>query len=183
MDIERFRFLGSRGNIAKFLYLGRVIKRKGIEDFLKLSRLLKNETREFQFDVVGDGPNLEIYKKTFGDRVKFIGSVEDPEKYFMENDVVICFSEYGEGLQGVILEAMSTGCIVVAIKTKINSSLLSDGRGILVDYDFDELIKGVKQLLSMSNDSLNLMRINARKIIENKYSWDVKINEIIEVLE
>lgn len=34
----------------------------------------------------------------------------------------------------------------------------------------------------MSNDSLNLMRINARKTIENKYSWDVKINEIIEVL-
>ena len=182
VDIERFRFLGSRGNIAKFLYLGRVIKKKGIEDFLKLSRLLKNKTREFQFDVAGDGPNLEIYKKTFGDRVKFIGSVEDPEKYFRESDVVICFSEYGEGLQGVILEAMSTGCIVVATKTKINSSLLSDGRGILVDYDFDELIKGVKQLLSMSNDSLNLMRINARKIIENKYSWDVKINEIIEVL-
>ena len=101
----------------------------------------------------------------------------------MESDVVICFSEYGEGLQGVILEAMSTGCIVIATRTKINSSLLCDGCGILVDYDFDELIKGVKRLLLMSNDSLNLMRINARKKIENKYSWDVKINEIIEVME
>jgi hypothetical protein len=27
------------------------------------------------------------------------------------------------------------------------------------------------------------MRINARKIIEDKYSWDVKINELIEVIE
>lgn len=183
VDIERFCFLGDRGNITKLLYLGRILKRKGIEDFLKLSSLLKDDARGLQFDVVGDGPNLEIYKKKFGGSVKFIGSVEDPEKYFMESDVVICFSEYGEGLQGVILEAMSTGCIVIATRTKINSSLLCDGCGILVDYDFDELIKGVKRLLLMSNDSLNLMRINARKKIENKYSWDVKINEIIEIME
>ena len=183
VDIERFSFYGDRGKITKFLYLGRIIKRKGIEDFLKLPCLLEDRTKNFQFEVVGDGPNLEIYKAEFGKNIKFIGCVDNPEKYLKNSDVVICFSEYGEGLQGVILEAMSTGCIVVATKTEINSNLLCNNCGILVDYNLNDLIKSLKRLLSMDNKSLKLMRMNARRLIESKYSWNVKIDEIIEAIE
>ena len=60
VDIERFCFLGDRGNITKLLYLGRILKRKGIEDFLKLSSLLKDDARGLQFEVMVYGKNNEI---------------------------------------------------------------------------------------------------------------------------
>jgi hypothetical protein len=41
----------------------------------------------------------------------------------------------------------------------------------------------VRGILNMKISYVNQMRINARKIIEDKYSWDVKINELIEVIE
>lgn len=183
VDIERFYFYNSRKEINKILYLGRILKRKGIEAFLDLACLFGDKNNNLRFEVVGDGPNLERYKAGFNEKIKFVGNVDDPEKYLMENDVIICFSEYGEGLQGVILEAMATGCLVIATRTEINSSLLSNGGGILVDYDFDDLVKSVRGILNMKISYVNQMRINARKIIEDKYSWDVKINELIEVIE
>ena len=66
---------------------------------------------------------------------------------------------------------------------KYLSNLLCNNCGILVDYNLNDLIKSLKRLLFMDNKSLKLMRMNARRLIESKYSWNVKIDEIIEAIE
>lgn len=66
---------------------------------------------------------------------------------------------------------------------KYLSNLLCNNCGVLVDYNLNDLIKNLKRLLSMDNKSLKLMRMNARRLIESKYSWNVKIDEIIEAIE
>lgn len=184
--VDSKRFCPCRNNkhtISNILYLGRVIKRKGIEDFLELSKESFKTKNCLNFTVVGDGPEIELYKNEYKKYVKFINPTSCPEEFYKKNDIVICPSKYGEGLQGVILEAMSSGCIVIATNTDINRELLHNERGFLIGRDFRELANCLEDICKLDSKHLNRIRENARKYVQKNYSWTNKIKDLMELIK
>jgi len=84
-----------------------------------------------------------------------------------------------------MLEAMSSGCVLVASNTAPVKELINDGEnGFLVDFfSFDELALKVAEALS-NQSKLGFIRLNARNTIINKYdlykiclpAWQALIN-------
>ena len=100
----------------KFLYVGYLARRKGVDVALNALALLKNH--EWTLDILGDGSHreeLENLTKELGidDRVKFWGFRDDAEK-FMSEAACLLFPSRQEGLPLTVNEALAVGLPVLA---------------------------------------------------------------------
>lgn len=176
VDYDRFCINENKMNDKiSLLFVGRIISRKNVDMIVRAYEKLKNEYN-LELTIVGDGPDIDNVKK-ISKNVSFLGVVDNTEDYYKKADIFITPSKYGEGLQGTILEAMSCGLIVVATNTKINKSLLSFGRGFLVEPELDSVIQGIKN--AINSDRKKISEKNRSYIIK-KYNWLDKCKEMLE---
>lgn len=180
VDCERFNYNKkiTKNSVINLLYVGRLIKRKNIEMIIKAYNKLKS-SYNLQLTIVGDGPDAERLKNLGGD-VIFTGNVPNPEKYYKKSDIFISPSKYGEGLQGTILEAMSSGLTIVATNTNINKKLLSSHRGFTVNANLNSITKGIKCAIISNREQISN---RCRQYVLINYSWLNKTKELLEVLK
>ena len=101
---------------ARLLAVGRIAPQKGYLTLISALALIKD--RPWTMTVLGDGRLLEEVRlrvKNLGleDRITFKGFISDPVRYYAQSDILV-LSSLWEGLPAVPLEAMATGCAVVA---------------------------------------------------------------------
>lgn len=130
------------GEPFKILFLGVLIKRKGVSDLLKATRLLKNDfgSEKFRVVIAGSGQeeaNLKNECKELGidDVVDFVGWTDGKKKTkLLKECQMLVLPSYNEGLPMSILEAMSYGMPIVATNVGDISSAVIDGvNGYLVE--------------------------------------------------
>jgi len=100
----------------KFLYVGYLARRKGLDVALNALGLLKNH--EWTLDILGDGSHRQEFEKLtkelgLDDRVKFWGFRDDAEK-FMSEAACLLFPSRQEGLPLTVNEALAVGLPVLA---------------------------------------------------------------------
>ena len=100
----------------KFLYVGYLARRKGLDTALKALGLLKDY--EWTLDILGDGSQREELERLvnelgINDRVKFFGFRDDAEK-FMSEAACLLFPSRQEGLPLTVNEALAVGLPVLA---------------------------------------------------------------------
>lgn len=176
VDCKRFSIKGRmQSDKIKLLYVGRIIARKNVDMIIEAYEILK-EKYDLELTIVGDGPDLESLKGKSKDAI-FTGVVDNPEHYYKKADIFLTPSKYGEGLQGTILEAMSSGLVIVATNTEINKEILSNGRGFLVEPKLESIVDGITK--AIETDRLNISKTN-REYVLMKYNWIEKCREILE---
>ena len=100
----------------KFLYVGYLARRKGLDTALKALGELKNY--EWTLDIVGDGSQreeLENLVKELGieNRIKFYGFRDDTDRFMSEASCLL-FPSHSEGFGLVVSEALAVGLPVLA---------------------------------------------------------------------
>jgi galacturonosyltransferase len=101
---------------VKFLYVGRIMKEKGIDELLYAAKKLKQNYNNVEFEIVGRyedeyRPIIEEYEK------QGIIHVVDYQKIihpYYKSAWVVLMPSYHEGMSNVILEAAATGRPVIA---------------------------------------------------------------------
>lgn len=183
VDSNRFKpkvFGGGNKNETRVLYIGRLIKRKNVDQIIFAIKDLRKRYN-IKLTIVGDGPERKYLEKiSQGEIIDFIGEVKDPENYFIRSDIFVSPSEFGEGLQGAVLEAMSCGLVVVASDTKVNRKLLENERGFLIGSGENDILQKIK--LAMICDRRKIGR-NARKYVVSNYNWMNKVDRIRREIE
>lgn len=104
-------------NKVVYLFIGRIMKEKGIEEFLNAATLLVNKYSEMEFWILG-GYEEEKYKKIISfleskKIIKYLGIKNDVRDIIKECDFIVQPS-YHEGLSNVILEGSAMGKIIIA---------------------------------------------------------------------
>jgi glycosyltransferase involved in cell wall biosynthesis len=181
VDSNRFK-PGERNNKkVEILFVGRLIERKGCDILLRAITRIDND---IHVTVVGDGPQrmeLEDLCKdlAISSRVSFTGAVNNPEWYMANADICVFPSSRGEGLQGVLLEAMASGASIIAANTKINSELLADGRGIVVDATEEKVLREAIIKLIENPSLRKIMGTESRKYVISHFNWDTLTKKIL----
>lgn len=181
VNFERFNLKENKdygSNQITLLFVGRLILRKNVDKVIYAYEKLKSKY-DLKLIIVGDGPERERLESISSDCI-FTGVVEDTEKYYKSSDIFLTPSQYGEGLQGTILEAMSSGLTIIATNTKINKELLSSGRGYLVEPTLKSIKNGLE--MAILADRNKIARRN-RKYIVNNFNWVNKVKEILEAIK
>lgn len=143
----RMRLSGDRPDGPIVLYAGRLSPEKGLGLF---ERVLA-EIPEARVAFVGDGPaRAELERTLGGDRTAFLGFLQgdDLAAAFASADAFLMPSRT-ETLGFVVLEAMASGCAVVAARAGGIPDMIDDETGVLFDPDAsDQAIVALRDLLA-----------------------------------
>lgn len=168
------------GEIIKFLFVGRIMKDKGIEEYLDCAEKIKKEYPNTEFSIVGPYDENEykarIDKMERQGVIKYYGSQEDVHS-FMKKHHALILPSYHEGLSNVLLESSATGRPVLASNVPGCKETFDDGiTGIgFSPKDSNALIEAVKIFLQMSYEEKKIMGLNARKKIEKEFDKKIVV--------
>ena len=105
-----------RGEVL-FVTVGRLVARKAIDQLIVLMEILRE--KNLRLLILGEGPlasslKEEAVKRNLGDRILFLGHVQEDEKFriLQMADVYVSTSQH-EGFGLVFLEAMASGLPIV----------------------------------------------------------------------
>lgn len=137
----------------KFLYVGYLARRKGLDVALKALAPLKSY--EWTLDILGDGSQrkeLEVLVNELGisERVKFYGFRDDAED-FMSRAACLIFPSYQEGLPLTVNEALAAGLPVLASDIEPLRPLAS-GR-LIPPGDVPAWTEAIRQVIGGGNAS------------------------------
>tara|TARA_X000000950_G_scaffold222222_1_gene267650 strand:+ start:172 stop:1281 length:1110 start_codon:yes stop_codon:yes gene_type:complete len=170
-------------------YQNRVISVGRLENqknYKLIFNAMKNS--KFNIDIVGEGSlreELMGLAKMNGVNVTFMGTLphETLQDYYEKYKIFITSSKY-EGNPKAILEAMASGCVVVAMRNENIEEIITHGvNGILFDNrisDLNELVEDLlnneKELSKLSKNSIeSVSNNNINKIIETENSIYFKL--------
>ncbi len=170
------------------LFAGRLIERKGVSQLLDaIERLPEDVRSKVYLDIVGEGPQYNILveqleRLAICDKVVFHGYRNDISNFYMKADICVFPSLRGEGLMGVVLEAMAAAKPVVSTTRNGNDTLLGEDRGRLVaPGDISELSSAIEGLCRQRTLRMEMGR-RARRYVMDNHSWRTSSSHLIEAL-
>jgi glycosyltransferase involved in cell wall biosynthesis len=150
---------------------------KGHKYFFEAITMLKGQ-HNLQFIVVGSGPDeaaIIALAKAYGleKSVRFLGIRRDINVCMNATDI-FCFPTLQEGFSNVLLEAMSSGCAIVASDFVSNHEVLRHKKnGLIVEMrNAEQLAKAIQQYID-SPSLRKKMSSEARTTIEKSFSVDI----------
>ena len=170
-----------------FLFIARIIKEKGIEEYLAAAAKIKQEYPNTCFHVLGpcDGDYQEILDKNVKDGIiEYHGMVQDTREYLKFAHCQVHPSYYPEGVSNVLLEACACGRPIITTDRPGCREVIEDGvNGYMVPQrDSESLIKAVEKFLSLSLEEKAEMGRNARCKVEKEFDRRVVVDEYMKQL-
>lgn len=186
VNLEHFKLLKyPSDNILIFLFLGRVMQEKGIEQFLEVAKYIKENYENIEFHVVG--PSNEEYMRVLKDyeekgTIKYFGSQRDIRKFIGNSHCTVHPTYYPEGMSNVLLESAASGRPVITTDRSGCREIVDDGvNGYLVEQkNTNNLIKKVESFIQMSHQKKEQMGIEGRRKVEREFNRKIVIDKYID---
>ena len=159
---------------VRFLYLGRIMKEKGMDElFWAVQELRKECAGQFVLDLVGffeDEYKEQVEKMTQDGIAVFHGFQENPRPYYGKADCVVLPS-YHEGMSNVLLEAAATGRPLITSDIPGCREAVKQGiSGLLCPVkDRNALLHTMEDFLKLSKEERKAMGRAGRKYMEEQY--------------
>lgn len=176
----------------QFLFISRVLKEKGIFEFVEAAREIKHEHPNYTFHVIG--PYDEEYEKYLIDAqanniVMVHGKVFNVGDFIKDSHCTIFPSYYAEGMANVLLESAASGRPIITTGLPGCGETVDDGvTGYIVrPKDISDVVSKIRKFISLSNDEKKAMGEAGRKKMERQFDRrivvDAYVDEINEILQ
>ena len=188
INLERFHFHEYPNNDkVHFLYVGRIMKEKGIDELFTAVRSLYAERQDFVLDIVGFYE--DDYKEQVNNLVQdgiaiYHGFQENPIPYYAASDCIVLPS-YHEGMSNVLLEAAAIGRSLITSDIPGCREAVDPGvSGILIKVkNTDSLRDGMEIFLDKTLDERILMGKAGRQKMEKEFDKAQVVKETICALD
>lgn len=170
--------------VTRFLYMGRMMQEKGINEFLEAARKLHGET--VQFELLGYCEEDYAEELDAMEKEGIIcqhGFQMDIHSYLKEASALV-LPTYHEGMSNVLMEASATGRPVIATNISGCREIFEEGvTGFGCEPgNAESLIEALRRFLELSTEKRAEMGRNARRKMEREFDrrqvTDVYIKEI-----
>ena len=173
-----------------FLFISRIMKEKGIEEYLDAAQEIRREYPNTVFRILGfledDYTGRERFEKLCRDGViRFEGSVEDVIPYIRESQCTVHPSYYPEGMSNVCLESAACGRAVITTDRPGCRETIVDGKsGFLIrERDSRDLIEKLKRFLALSPEERRMLGRNGRKYMEEHFDRNIVVHSYLQAIE
>lgn len=177
-----------------FVYVGRLVGDKGINEMVSAFSKLQSEVPYAKLLLVGwkedmlDPLKPETAQTIDNNpNIMFVGYQADVRPYFAISDCLV-FPSYREGFPNGVMQAGAMGlpCIVSDING-CNEIIIKDKNGIIIPPKDIDAIKIAMQKMMIEKDKFQIFKSNARKMIveryENKFVWEALLEEYNSLLK
>lgn len=173
---------------TSFLFLSRIMKEKGFDEFLAAAQQMKALGFNASFEVAGfiDGSDYEekINKSVEEGLIRYHGQVEDVRQLF-EGINCIVLPSYHEGMSNVLLEAAASGRPLIASKIPGCQEIIDEQKnGFLCEpKNSGDLFQKMKSFYELSREEQAFMGIKSRDKVEIEFDRKIVIDKYIHVME
>lgn len=187
INLEKFAYAPyPEGDIIHFAFLGRLIKAKGIGEYLDAAENLASEKLVFH----AAGPVDSEFRErvdSLASRGKLIyeGVLSDTRAYLAFSSALVLPTYHPEGLSNVILEASAVGRPVICTPRTGCREIVSDGiNGFYCrEKDSGNLVSVIRRFASLSKEKREVMGRKGRRIVEEKFDRKRVISAYLGILE
>ncbi len=120
------------------LYVGRVVKEKGLLTLIKAFKMISN--KNYKLLIVGDGSykkDLKLFVKSekLSNRISFVGWVNNPQQYYCKSKILVLPTLF-EAFGNVLVEGMHSGVACIATRNSGGpDEILANGK---YGYQFEK---------------------------------------------
>ncbi|MDK1289559.1 glycosyltransferase family 4 protein [Pseudoalteromonas umbrosa] len=188
VDTAHLNRSSTNRNNKKFLFVGRILKDKGVVEYINAARMLKKEYPDTEFALAGafDSNPSAISKQQISEYeqegvIKYLGVTSDIKGLLNEYGVFVLPS-YREGTPRSTLEAISMSMPVVTTNVPGCKETVIEGyNGFLVDpKSANDLARGLSRILE--HDDFDLLANNSRKLAVDKFDVHNVNGNILDVV-
>lgn len=187
LDFHKLQPYPPAGAAIKFLFIGRLLKDKGIDEYLSMASYVKKLYPETEFQVLGScGDNYKNKLNLLQAEgiVNYLGTTLDVRPYIADVHCTIMPS-YHEGMSNVNLESAACGRPVITTNIPGCMETVTDGiTGYLVKpCSKEDLIDKVLRFIELTYEEKYMMGVEGRKKIEKEFDRQIVISSYINQIE
>lgn len=191
IDAESIDMKTSWKKTKQLLFLSRVHVKKGINYLIEAADILRDELQGYKIVVAGEGDadyvatlKQQIADKGLQDIIQLIGGIYGDKKWelFQTSDFFV-LPTHSENFGLAIAESLASGTPVITTVGTPWNDLNSSNAGAWIEIGTQPLVETLRRFLSLSDEELETMGKNGRKLIETKYSAKVMAEEMMEVYQ
>ena len=186
LEHHQFQELPPDG-IIKFLFISRLLRDKGTEEFFEMAKSIKAKYENTEFQILGwcEGDYQQQLDELVEEGVvKYLGSTSDVRPYLTDVHCTIMPS-YHEGMSNVNLESAANGRPLITTDVPGCRETVDDGvTGFLVKArDAKSLIEGVERFIALPYEDKQKMGRMARGKVEREFDRNIVVKAYLEEIE
>ena len=176
----------------QFLLIARMLKDKGIVEFVKAAKLLKESGVKAEFCLLGflnvQNPaaisSEQMKEWTDQGFVKYLGVSDDVREHIASADCIVLPS-YREGTPRTLLEAAAMGKPIITTNVVGCKEVVEHGvNGFLCEVkNAQDLALKMKEMLLLSEDQRKLMGENGRLKMEKEFDENIVIQKYLQAID
>ncbi len=187
INLARYPYVPYPQNeVPRFLYLGRIMREKGMDELFYAARRLHDEGAAFTLDLAGffeDAYKEQVEALETAGIAVFHGFQQDPGPFYAAADCVVMPS-YHEGMSNVNLEAAATGRPVITTDIPGCREAVEDGvTGLLCQAGSGEdLYRAMKGFLELPPAARAAMGQAGRRKMEREFDKKTVVAQTLAAL-
>lgn len=186
MDADGIDMKTSWRKNKQILFLSRVHPKKGVNYLVEAAAILREQLKGWRIVIAGEGEadyisnfKMQIHEEGLDDIVQLIGGVYGDEKWrlFQTSDFFV-LPTHSENFGLAIAESLASGTPVITTHGAPWKELNTWKAGACIGIGTQPLVQTLRQFIALSEEELEQMGRNGRKLIETKYSAKVMAEEV-----
>jgi galacturonosyltransferase len=165
---------------VKFLFISRIMKEKGIDQYLDAAQAIKKKYPDTEFHICGfceaeyEGRLNEFHENG---TVIYHGMIRDVAGFLKKVHCVVHPTYYPEGISNVLLEACASGRPIITTDRSGCREVVDDGiNGYMIPQkNSEKLTEAIEIFLQLSYEEKRQMGLNARKKVEQQFDREIVV--------
>ena len=179
---------GQEGEMVIFNYIGRILRDKGVDDYIAAAKKIKEKYPNVEFNMLGFiEPTESHYEgelKALGEQniVQYRGSQKDVKPFIARAHATIHPSIYGEGMSNVLLESAASGRPLITTNNPGCRETVNDKETGFMYHggNVAELVECIETFLAMPNEERKVMGERGREKVAKEFSRTIVVNSYLE---
>ena len=164
-----------------FLFISRVMKQKGIDQYLDAAEYIRKKYTNTQFHILGFcEESYEEKLKAMHDKgiIQYHGMQSDVRKFHKISHCTIHPTYYPEGMSNVLLESAACGRPIITTNRSGCREIVDDGiNGYVIEQqNSQDLIEKVEKFLKLSYEEKKEMGLAGRVKVEREFDRQIVVD-------
>lgn len=178
-----------QGDEIKFIFAGRVMKLKGIDEYLECAKIIKEKHPNVIFYIAGWNEDAQykniVNKYQESGYVEYIGFRKDVKEWIRKCHCAILPSHGGEGVPNFLLESAAAGRVCIGSSVNGIVDVIDDGEtGFLFKpSDVSDLVEKVKKFINLSHAEMSAMGLAGREKVEKEFDRQIVVDAYLREIK
>jgi galacturonosyltransferase len=188
VNLQRFEALTyPKNETVEFAFISRIMKEKGIDQYLETAQYIRNKYPNTIFHVCGfceDAYEEQLKTLTEQGIVVYHGMVRDVKDFLQNVHCTIHPTYYPEGLSNVLLESSACARPIITTNRPGCREVITDSvNGYVVrEKDSADLIEKIEKFLQLTYEQKREMGLRGREKVEREFDRSIVVNIYMDIV-